>query len=68
VFNISRDDSLSYFKKRLVYVGGRQMENNSYVPKVADVISVRGLGRIIYDGVVGTSKKGKLCAEVRKYI
>ncbi len=68
VFNISRDDSLSLFKKRLVFVGGKEIENNSYTPKTDDVVSVRGYGRFIYRGVAGHSKKGKLNAEVDLYV
>ncbi len=68
VFNISRDDSLSLFKKGLVFVGGKEIENNSYTPKADDVVSVRGYGRFIYRGVAGLSKKGKLNAEVDIYV
>ena len=68
VYNISRDDSLSLFKKRLVYVFGRLIENNSYQPKPNDVVSVRGYGRFIYRGQFGTSKKGKLNCEVEVYV
>lgn len=68
VFSISRDDSLSYFKKGLVFVDGRQMENNSYVPKRNERVSVRGLGRFIYLGYESLSKKGKLNIEVDLYV
>ena len=68
VFSISRDDALSYFKRRLVFVDGRQMENNSYIPKVGERVSVRGLGRFIYLGYQTLSKKGKLNIEVDLYV
>ncbi len=68
VFGISRDDSLSLFKKRLVFVLGRLCENNSYTPKQNDVISVRGYGRFVYLGVIGTSKKGKLNVAVDVFV
>ena len=68
VFSISRDDALSYFKRRLVFVDGRQMENNSYIPKVGERVSVRGLGRFIYLGYQTLSKKGKLNMEVDLYV
>ena len=68
VYSISRDDSLSLFKKHLVFVCGKCCENNSYTPKENDVISVRGYGRFIYRGVSGTSKKGKLNVKIEKYI
>lgn len=68
VYSISRDDSLSLFQKRLVYVDGRLCENNSYIPKRNEVISVRGYGRMIYLGYETTSKKGKLNIEVDLYV
>ncbi len=67
-FSISRDDALSYFKKRLVFVNGRQMENNSYIPKQGESVSVRGLGRFIYLGYETLSRKGKLNIEVDVYV
>jgi RNA-binding protein YlmH len=68
VFSLSRDESLSYFKKHLVFVDGRQMENNSYIPKCGERVSVRGLGRFIYRGYQTLSKKGKLNIEVDVYV
>ena len=68
VFSISRDDSLSLFQKRLVFVDGRLCENNSYIPKRNEIISVRGHGRFIYLGYETTSKKGKLNIEVDIYL
>ena len=68
LYSISREESLSLFKKRLVFVSGKLVENNSYTPKPNDVISVRGYGRFIYVGVVGTSKKGKLNVDLDVYI
>jgi RNA-binding protein YlmH len=59
-FSLSRDMAQSYFSKGLVFVSGRCTENTSYIPKEGEVVSVRGLGRFIYRGVVGHSRKGKL--------
>ena len=68
VFSISREDSLLYFKRGLVFANGRLIENNSYIPKKDEKISVRGLGRFIYLGYETTSKKGKLNIEVDLYV
>ncbi len=68
VYSISREESLSLFKKGLVFVSGKLTESNSYTPKNDDVVSVRGYGRFIYRGVFGLSKKGKLNAEVDVYV
>lgn len=68
VFSLSREESLSYFKRNLVFADGRLIENNSYIPKSGERISVRGLGRFIYRGYETTSKKGKLNIEVDLYV
>jgi RNA-binding protein YlmH len=62
VFSLSRDEAQGYVHRRLTFVGGRLTESVSYVPKPGDVISVRGLGRFIYRGAYGLSRKGKLNA------
>lgn len=67
VFSISREQSLLYFKRGLVFANGRQIENSSYIPKRNEKISVRGLGRFIYLSYETTSKKGKLNIEVDLY-
>lgn len=68
LYSVSREDSLSLFKKKLVFADGRQIENNSYIPKVGEVISVRGYGRFIYLGYETLSRKGKLNIEVNVYV
>ena len=68
VFGISRDDSLSLFKKGLVYIDGKLCENNSRTLKSGETVSARGHGRLIYRGYETTSKKGKLNIEVDVYV
>lgn len=68
VFCISRDEALSLFSKGLVFIEGRLVQNNSYIPKSGEHISVRGYGRLIYRGYETTSKKGKLNIEVDLYV
>lgn len=68
VYNISRDESQSLFKKKLIYVNGRLCESSSHSPKENDKISVRGFGRFIYKGYDGLSRKGKLNAIVEIYV
>jgi len=68
LFSISRDDSLSLFKKGLVFADGRQITSPSYIPKENELISVRGHGRFIYRGYETLTKKGKLNIEVDLYV
>ena len=68
VFSLSRDESARLFPKGLVFVGGRVTENTSFIPKVGDVISVRGHGRMIYRGYESLSRKGKLNIVIDLYV
>lgn len=68
LFSLSRDEAQSLFKKRLVFVNGKLIESPSYTPKVEDVVSVRGYGRLIYRSYETTTKKGRLNARVDVYI
>ena len=68
LFSISRDDSLSLFKKGLVFADGRQILSPSYIPKENELISVRGHGRFIYRGYEGLTRKGKLNIIVDLYV
>ena len=68
LFQLSRDDSQSLFKKGLVFADGRQLQSTSYVPKRNELISVRGYGRFIYLGYETLTKKGKLNIEVDLFI
>ena len=68
VYSLSRSDAQAYFKRRLVYVDGKLTESVSYRPKPNERSSVRGLGRMVYKGVDGTTKKGKLAIFVEVYV
>lgn len=68
LFSLSREEALSYFKKHLVFADGRQIQNNSYIPKPGEKISVRTLGRFIYRGFDSTTRKGKLNINVDLYV
>ncbi|MBO7305003.1 MAG: DbpA RNA binding domain-containing protein [Clostridia bacterium] len=68
LFSLSREEASTLFTKRLVFVGGRLCENNSYQLKEGEVVSVRGHGRFIYRGYETKSKKGKLNIEVDVYV
>ena len=65
---LSRDDAQSLFKKGLVFVSGKEISSPSYTPKIGDVISVRGHGRMIYKGQDSTTRKGKLNVKIEMYV
>ncbi len=68
VLCLSREDAQKLFAKKLVYVDGRLCESVSYTPKSGEKISVRGYGKMIYRGVEGLTRKGKLNVTVEVYI
>lgn len=67
LYNISRSDSLELFRAKKVFVGGRCIENNSYLLKEADIVSVRGFGRFVFQRISGETRKGKLCVQIDIY-
>lgn len=58
IYNLSRNQSLMLFREKKIYINGRLNENNSYILKNKDVVSVRGCGKFIYYGVSHETKKG----------
>ena len=68
VFHLSRDDSLTLFKRGLVFINGALCDKPSKTPRIDEVVSVRGYGRFIYRGYETLSKKGKMNIEVDLYV
>ena len=67
VYNFSRSAVKELFIGRKIYVNSRLCENFSHTPKEGDIISVRGKGRFIYNGILGTTKKNRLLISVGIY-
>lgn len=68
IYQLSRSQSIELFRAKKVVINGKTCENNSGVIKKGDIISARGYGKIIYDGVLSETKKNKLRITFRKYI
>ncbi|MCD7814720.1 MAG: YlmH/Sll1252 family protein [Lachnospiraceae bacterium] len=66
-FGASRSSLLSLIESGSVFVNGKLITTNAYSLKEGDIVSVRGMGRIRYTGTGGTTRKGRLYAEVQKY-
>ena len=64
---ISRSKAITYIEDAEVFVNGRVITTNSYNLKENDLISVRGVGKFMYNGITGTSKKGKTYISILKY-
>jgi RNA-binding protein YlmH len=67
VFNVSRSDSQDLFTQGKVFIKGMLTESLTAAPKQGDIVSVRGLGRFIYEGIERETKKGKLRVMIRKF-
>ena len=65
---MSRSEILEQFRMGRVFVNGRQCTSNSLTLKAGDVVSLRGMGRLIYRGVTRTTKSGKLSVDVDRYV
>ena len=59
VFHLSRGDAQALVPAGRVFLSGRLCESPGREPKIGDIVSVRGLGRMKYLGVESLSKKGK---------
>lgn len=63
----SRSGAERFVKQGQVYVNSKQILQGSYNCKVNDKVSVRGVGKMIFHDIIGTSKKDKIVIEIRKY-
>ncbi len=50
-----------------VFVNGKMVTSNGSTPKEGDIISVRGMGKFIYDGAISKTKKGRLLVKIKRY-
>lgn len=67
-YQASRSSMVSFIEKGLVFVNGRMITSNGYEPKEGDIISVRGKGRFVFEGVSRQTKKGRLSVSIQRYI
>lgn len=67
-FPLSRSKLTAYIEAGKVFVNGKLITSNGYRLEEGNLISVRGMGRIRYEGVLSETKKGRYYISVRKYI
>ncbi len=68
VYHVARQKAADVINAERVYINGQVVSSAGKTLKEGDKISVRGTGKFIYDGISGTSKKGRLFADIRKYV
>lgn len=66
-FPMSRSKLVSYIEGGKVFVNGKLVTNNGYRLNENDIISVRGMGRIIYGGIISETRKGRHFVRIYKY-
>ena len=67
VYNLSRNSSQALINGEKVFCNGRLTLSTSFIPENGQIISVRGYGRFVYNGILRTTKKNKLVISVKKY-
>ncbi len=67
-FNLSRSSAAEAVNKGLIYVNSSQCLKGDFTLKEGDKLVFRGKGKTVLSKIKGTSKKGKLKIEYKKYI
>lgn len=68
VYRVSRQKAADVIAAERVFINGRVVSSAGKTLKEGDRVSVRGTGKYIFDGINGTSRKGRLYADIRKYL
>lgn len=67
LYCLAREKSQKLFEDKKVYIDGRLAENPSRCLKAGELVTVRGYGRFLYQGICYETKKGKLCVKAQVY-
>ena len=67
-YPLSRSKITAYIEAGKVFVNGKLITSNGYHLKQGDMISVRGIGRTMFEEILSETKKGRYMVAVRKYI
>ena len=67
-YPISRSKVTGLIEGARVFVNGKLVTSNGYRLKEGDILSVRKMGRIGYNGILSETKKGRYMVSIRKYI
>ena len=67
-YPLSRSKVTGLIEGARVFVNGNLVTSNGYRLKEGDILSVRKMGRIGYNGILSETKKGRYMVSIRKYI
>ncbi len=65
---LSRGQADQLFHAEKVFVNGRAVADRSAKLKAGDILSVRGFGKAVYDGIEHETRKNRLWVILRKYV
>ena len=68
VYHLSRNEAQKLIEAESVFIDGRTAYSGGYDLKPGSRVSIRGHGKFIYDGPSGTTRKGRLFVNVRKFV
>ena len=68
LYRISRQKAAQLIEAEHVFINGIAVTSAGKQMKEGDRISVRGHGKFIYDGVGGSSRKGRLYVSLRRFV
>ncbi|MCD2491058.1 YlmH/Sll1252 family protein [Lacrimispora sp. NSJ-141] len=63
----SRSRASECLAEERVFLNGKLCVSQTAVPKTGDILSVRGVGKYIFDGVLTSTKKGRQMVQLKKY-
>lgn len=66
--NTGRGAAAEMLRAGYVKLNAKEVQDTSKLVKAGDVISIRGLGKFIFDGETGTSRKGRAIVNLRKLL
>lgn len=66
-FQTSRSSITAYIEGGKVFVNGKLITSNGYSMKDEDIVSVRGLGKFQFMGIVSKTKKGRIMIKIYRY-
>lgn len=68
ICKISRSQASEWIRGGRVFINSRETQSTTYECKEAEVISVRSVGRFLFLGTFGETRKGRLKIQYEKYI
>ncbi len=68
IYNLSRENGSKLVSDGRVFIDGKECVKDSRPLRAGETVSVRGLGKFVFSGEGGLSKKGKTYVKVTVYI